>query len=206
MSAFSCVGSPADPNLKLTDHRCNFAVFEATYPTKQHLTCWRHCQRERQYALWITHRLQFVQPGHVSQQHRVVDANFLDEALHGLATINGDATGQVRLNLPLATLERSRVQGSVTLAGNDLRMTPDTPQLTRARGLVTFSDSGFQITGGQARMLGGELRLEGGTRGATPGTAGTNTVTVVLTTATIYITLNLIADIAYILVNPRLRG
>ena len=90
------------------------------------------------------------------------------------ATINGDATGQVRLNLPLATLERSRVQGSVTLAGNDLRMTPDTPQLTRARGLVTFSDSGFQITGGQARMLGGELRLEGGTRGATPGTAGTS--------------------------------
>jgi uncharacterized protein (TIGR02099 family) len=87
------------------------------------------------------------------------------------ATINGDATGRVRLNLPLATLEQSRVQGSVTLAGNDLRMTPDTPQLGKARGLVSFSDSGFQITGGQARMLGGDVRLEGGTRPASPGVA-----------------------------------
>jgi uncharacterized protein YhdP len=57
----------------------------------------------------------------------------------------------------------------VTLAGNDVRMTPDTPLMAKARGLVTFSDSGFQIIGGQARMLGGDLRLEGGTRAGATG-------------------------------------
>ena len=61
------------------------------------------------------------------------------------------------------------MQGSVTLAGNDVRMTPDTPLMAKARGLVTFSDSGFQIIGGQARMLGGDLRLEGGTRAGATG-------------------------------------
>jgi uncharacterized protein (TIGR02099 family) len=85
------------------------------------------------------------------------------------ASVNGEATGRFRLQLPLATLERSKVQGSVTLAGNDVRMTPDTPLMAKARGLVTFSDSGFQIIGGQARMLGGDLRLEGGTRAGATG-------------------------------------
>ena len=61
------------------------------------------------------------------------------------------------------------MQGTVTLAGNDVRMTPDTPLMAKARGLVTFSDSGFQIIGGQARMLGGDLRLEGGTRAGATG-------------------------------------
>ena len=85
------------------------------------------------------------------------------------ASVTGEATGRFRLQLPLAMLEQSKVQGTVTLAGNDVRMAPDTPLLAKARGLVTFSDSGFQITGGQARMLGGDLRLEGGTRTGTNG-------------------------------------
>ena len=85
------------------------------------------------------------------------------------ASVNGEATGRFRLQLPLATLERSKVQGTVTLAGNDVRMSPDTPLMAKARGLVTFSDSGFQIIGGQARMLGGDLRLEGGTRASATG-------------------------------------
>jgi uncharacterized protein (TIGR02099 family) len=76
----------------------------------------------------------------------------------------GVADYKLSLSLPLADIEKSRVQGSVTLAGNDMRFAPDTPQLTRARGAVTFSENGFAISGGQARLLGGDVRFEGGTR------------------------------------------
>ena len=87
------------------------------------------------------------------------------------ATATGDAGYRLHLNLPIATLARSRVSGSVTLGGNDIRILPDTPLLARARGQVAFSENGFAVTGGQVRMLGGDLRLEGGTR-ALPAVAG----------------------------------
>ncbi len=94
-------------------------------------------------------------------------------------TATGDAAYRLRLNLPINTIEKSQVQGSVTLAGNDVRMMPSTPLLGKARGLVTFSESGFAITGAQARMLGGDLRLDGGTRAPPAGApAGTETAVV----------------------------
>lgn len=73
--------------------------------------------------------------------------------------------------LRLADLEKSKVKGGVDLAGNDVQFTPDTPQLTRAKALVSFTESGFAISGGQARLLGGDVRLEGGTRTAQAGAA-----------------------------------
>ena len=75
---------------------------------------------------------------------------------------------KVQLTLPLASLEKSRVQGTASLSGNDVQFTPDTPQFTRLRGLVNFSESGFAISGGQGRLLGGDIRLEGGTRTTLP--------------------------------------
>jgi uncharacterized protein (TIGR02099 family) len=82
------------------------------------------------------------------------------------ATASGLADLRLQLTLPLAQIDRSRVQGTVTLAGNDLQITPDSPALSRARGTVAFNENGFQITGGQARALGGEARVEGGSRPA----------------------------------------
>lgn len=82
---------------------------------------------------------------------------------------SGAADYKLALSLPLADIDKSRVQGSVSLAGNDVLFAPDTPQLTRAKGLVTFTENGFGISGGQARMLGGDVRLEGGVRPAATG-------------------------------------
>ena len=78
------------------------------------------------------------------------------------AVTTGGADYKLKLNLPIADLVKSSVQGSVTLAGNDVQMTPNTPKLTRARGVVSFSESGFTIANGQARMLGGDAKFEGG--------------------------------------------
>ena len=96
------------------------------------------------------------------------------------ATATGDLAGRVQLNLPISALDKSKVQGSVTLAANDVRITPDTPLLGRARGLVTFSESGFSIVGAQARMLGGDLKLDGGTRLPVAGGASGAATSVVL--------------------------
>ncbi|MEO5671256.1 MAG: DUF3971 domain-containing protein, partial [Ramlibacter sp.] len=91
-------------------------------------------------------------------------AAMTDHAL-AKASASGDADIKLRLDLPIAVLEKSKVQGSVTLGGNDFQLAPDSPQLTRARGEVTFNDRGFALVGMQARALGGDVRIDGGTRG-----------------------------------------
>ena len=85
------------------------------------------------------------------------------------ATASGAAEMRLQLELPIAHPDKSRVQGSVTLAGNDVQISPDTPQLAKARGVVSFGDGGFNIAGAQARALGGDLRLDGGGHGAVAG-------------------------------------
>ncbi len=80
------------------------------------------------------------------------------------ASATGNADVRLQLELPVATLDKSKVQGSVTLAANDIQITPDSPVLARSRGAVTFSERGFALVGTQARALGGDVRVEGGSR------------------------------------------
>ena len=80
------------------------------------------------------------------------------------ASGTGNADFQLRLTLPISDIDKSKVQGSVTLAGNEVRITPDTPALSRVRGAVQFTEGGFSLSAVQAQALGGPVRLEGGMR------------------------------------------
>ena len=93
------------------------------------------------------------------------------------AGTSGNADIRLKLTVPLAALDKSSVQGNVTLAGNDIQLSPDTPRMTRVRGAVGFSESGLSIAGLQARMLGGDIRLDGGTVAATAPVSGVSAAT-----------------------------
>ena len=98
-------------------------------------------------------------------------AQFTHHALDA-ARASGDAALELKLELPVKTIEQSKVQGRVLLAANDLRLAPGAPPLAQAAGTVTFSESGFAIDKAQAQLLGGGVVVSGGTvKGAAAGAA-----------------------------------
>jgi uncharacterized protein (TIGR02099 family) len=89
---------------------------------------------------------------------------WIGRALAG-ATATGAADLKLGLSIPLDDPGRTGVKGSITLAGNDLRLTPDTPLLGATRARIDFTQKGFAVPAATARVLGGELSFEGGTQG-----------------------------------------
>lgn len=78
------------------------------------------------------------------------------------ATASGDARLQLALRLPLHELDRTSAAGSLTLAGNDLRLRTDLPTLAATRGRIDFSAKGFALAETKARVLGGDVAIDGG--------------------------------------------
>ena len=98
---------------------------------------------------------------------RLINSSPLHEVSNKALTrtvINGPSEMKVRLLLPIDDLEKSRVQGTVTLPGNDLQFSPQSPALQLAKGQILFSEKGFSLRDASARAFGGEVRLDGGTR------------------------------------------
>ncbi len=105
-----------------------------------------------------------------SVQQSPIDA-MLDRALRN-ASGSGSAQLKVRLNLPVEHIERASVQGSLTLAGNDVRLEADGPEWKRAQGDVTFTERGFQIDRLDAQLFGGPVRIDGGSITTATGSRG----------------------------------
>ncbi len=92
----------------------------------------------------------------------------LGGSLHD-SSATGNVSGRIKLSLPLASLDKTKLQGSVVLNGNDLRLVSELPKLEKVQAAVNFNESGFTVTAGLARMLGGTLRVDGGTQAASAG-------------------------------------
>ena len=84
---------------------------------------------------------------------------------HALAQASGGGIADLKLalSLPLQKMADSSVKGSVLLAGNDVRIRPDTPLLGAAKARVDFTSKGVTVTGGSAKVLGGDATFDGHT-------------------------------------------
>jgi uncharacterized protein (TIGR02099 family) len=76
----------------------------------------------------------------------------------------GNARLGLKLQMPLADLHLTKVQGALQLQDNEVRLFPDLPPLQAAFGKVEFSEHGVNLNGIGANFLGGPLALSGGTQ------------------------------------------
>ncbi|MEJ8845425.1 YhdP family protein [Variovorax rhizosphaerae] len=79
----------------------------------------------------------------------------------GQARATGNADYKVHLELPLEAMDKFKLQTTVALADNEVQPMPEAPAFTQARGMLTFTESGFMLAGVQARVAGGDVKVEG---------------------------------------------
>lgn len=86
----------------------------------------------------------------------------------GAFTARMNATGRgklrLKLDLPLAQLERSRVSGDYEFAANQVTVVPWLPPIEAASGRLAFTESSFTLHDVRGRLLGGAVGISGGTR------------------------------------------
>lgn len=89
------------------------------------------------------------------------------------ARASGSARYRFELSVPIETLEKSRVSGTVTLADNTVKFAPEAPVLERINGVINITEQGFSVVNAQAHLLGGEVHVSGATQpsGAADGTS-----------------------------------
>jgi uncharacterized protein (TIGR02099 family) len=103
--------------------------------------------------------------GPLAEMLRFVDTTpvggWIGKALDA-STGSGNADLKLSLSIPLMHVDNASVKGSVTLGGNDVRITPDSPLLAGATGRIDFSNKTFAVVGASAKVYGGDMSFSGG--------------------------------------------
>ena len=76
----------------------------------------------------------------------------------------GTARLGLKLQLPLARMLESKVQGSLQLAGNDVTLQNAIPALLQTSGKLDFTEKGITLNGMKASFVGGPVVASGGTQ------------------------------------------
>src|SRR5687767_4054050 len=70
---------------------------------------------------------------------------------------------RLKLELPLADLEKTKVAGEYEFADNRIKVIDELPPIEQAAGRLAFTDAGFTLQEVRGRLLGGGLPAVGGT-------------------------------------------
>ena len=77
---------------------------------------------------------------------------------------SGNAVLSLKLDLPLARLAESAVQGSLQFGANDVVLQPAMPVLAQTAGKLDFNQKGVTLNAIRAGFLGGPVLISGGTQ------------------------------------------
>jgi uncharacterized protein YhdP len=99
--------------------------------------------------------LEFIRDSPVSRM--------IDGVTDSMASI-GRGRLRLRLELPLADLDKTRVAGEYQFAANNLSLGARLPAIERAAGRVSFTESTVTVSDVRGQLLGGDVRISGGSR------------------------------------------
>ena len=77
---------------------------------------------------------------------------------------SGDARLALKLQLPLAQMKETKVQGTLQFQNNDIVLEPAIPPLLQTAGELKFHEKGFSLNGIRTAFLGGQASVTGGSQ------------------------------------------
>src|SRR5262249_55514500 len=76
----------------------------------------------------------------------------------------GSGSLELKLDLPLADLDKSTVAGEYRFAGNAVRLSDSLPPIERANARIGFTEAGFVVHQARGRLNNGPVTITGGTK------------------------------------------